>query len=80
MTHGHLMEGKTVPLCENCFVPISILHILTECPDFSDERLRYFRRNGIDQQISLYDMLKDDTNVIENLFKFITDIGILSKL
>jgi len=44
LTHGHLMDRSERPYCEDCLVPLSVLHILTECPTYLDLRQRYFGR------------------------------------
>ena len=31
-----------MPYCQDCLVPLSVLHILAECPTYDDERRRYF--------------------------------------
>ena len=33
LTHQHLMTQGAPPYCENCLVPLTICHILNECPD-----------------------------------------------
>ena len=42
LTHGHLMEGRVAPYCNSCIVPLTVEHILVECPDYRNDRLRYF--------------------------------------
>ena len=38
LTHKHLMERSQPPLCENCIVPLTVYHILIECPDYQQQR------------------------------------------
>lgn len=38
LTHNFLMEGTGQPYCEYCIVPLSIYHIVLECPNYEDER------------------------------------------
>ena len=40
LTHGYLMEGGRMPYCGDCLVPLSIKHVLVECPSYRDERCR----------------------------------------
>ena len=50
MTHGHLMEGDPPPYCADCIVPLTIEHLLAECPSFGEIRNRHLgalrRENG----------------------------------
>ena len=42
VTHSFLMENGNMPYCRDCLVPLSVLHILAECPTYDDERRRFF--------------------------------------
>ncbi len=43
LTHGYLMRGEQYPpYCQNCLVPLSVRHLLVECPDYLEERHRFF--------------------------------------
>ena len=44
LTHKYLIDGRHLPCCENCVVPLSVRHILKECPTHEEDRLVYFRR------------------------------------
>ena len=41
LTHGHLMEGRAPPSCEDCLVPLTVRHLLTECPSLGNLRSRH---------------------------------------
>lgn len=41
-SHGHLMERRHPPYCEDCLVPITVKHVLAECPSNTILRLRWF--------------------------------------
>jgi hypothetical protein len=41
-SHGHLMEQRPLPFCEDCLVPLTVKHALAECPSYGDERRRCF--------------------------------------
>ena len=81
MTHGFLMSGDHQPFCEDCLVPLTVRHLMVECPSLLDERERHFPASfkGIDGGFSLSKILGKDYK--ENcLFSFIEDIGILNKI
>ncbi|GBM03797.1 Receptor-type guanylate cyclase Gyc76C, partial [Araneus ventricosus] len=52
-THRHLLMGEQAPMCTQCNCIMSVLHILSECPNFDSLRLRYFQTSSI----SLTDLL-----------------------
>ena len=45
LTHGFLMERGYPPFCDDCIVPITIKHILLECPSYNDERTAFGSNN-----------------------------------
>ena len=42
LTHRYLMESGRPPYCGDCLVPLTVRHILAECPSYRTERLRHF--------------------------------------
>ena len=38
LTHGHLIAQRPQPYCEDCLVPLSIKHVMIECPSYQAER------------------------------------------
>ena len=46
LTHGHLMRGQEPNFCDDCLVPMTVLHLLTECPTLADQRRQYFRNRN----------------------------------
>ena len=78
LTHGHLMSGDPQPYCEGCIVPLTIKHILLECPDFLEIRLRYLSHgkdgNG---NFNLVKLIGEECN-IEKIFKFLDEAGFYS--
>jgi ribonuclease HI len=52
-THRHLLMGEPAPVCLTCNVPMTVRHILIECPDFKLHRQYHFHS----QNISMYDLL-----------------------
>ena len=43
LTHEHLLKGQNQPICETCNLPISVKHIIFECPKNALKR----RQHGI---------------------------------
>ena len=42
LTHSYLIEKRPQPLCTDCFVHLTVKHILAECPSWREERFRIF--------------------------------------
>ncbi|GBL82167.1 hypothetical protein AVEN_252363-1 [Araneus ventricosus] len=68
-THRHLLMGEQAPMCTQCNCIMSVLHILSECPNFNSLRLRYFQSSSI----SLTDLLGKTPHV--HLLPFLKSIG-----
>ena len=48
LTHSYLMEEAPLPLCLCCqTVPISIKHLMIECPQLAGIRSKYYRANDM---------------------------------
>ncbi|MPD06658.1 hypothetical protein E2C01_102482 [Portunus trituberculatus] len=48
LTHNYLLTRD--PHCDDCLVPLTVRHLLVECPSLTDLRHRYFYRcrdNGV---------------------------------
>ena len=79
LTHGHLMRGEPLPpYCDNCVIPVTIKHILVECPDHNDVRSRMFGVNA-----SLGSILSDQPNRsldINKIITFLSTIGVLNEI
>ena len=44
LTHSYLMSRDCQPYCEDCLVPLTVRHLLVECPSLLDFRHRYLYR------------------------------------
>lgn len=75
LTHGHLLSGSPPPYCDDCLVPLTVAHILTECPTFSEHREEQFGADGIVIPVSLAFMLRDFEPSISKLFNFLASTG-----
>ena len=38
LTHEHLITGRPPPYCDDCIVPLTVEHILLECPSHQQHR------------------------------------------
>jgi ribonuclease HI len=68
-THRHLLLRELSPTCNSCNVVMTVKHILIECPNFQNARLKHF--NNI--SIVLSDLLSSTPHC--NLSWFLKDIG-----
>ena len=77
LSHGYLMDGDPSPYCDDCLVPLTVKHILVECPSLLDCRRRYllpcFDEHGCCQLVRVVGEECD----IQGLFKFLEAAGIL---
>ena len=84
LTHGYLMAGTHVRYCDDCLVPLTVLHVLAECPTWQDIRFRYFPQSRqLDSTHTLKEMLAEQTDVafdIEPLIKYLRECTIIDKI
>jgi len=83
-THGYLMENGYPPYCDDCIVPLTVKHILSECPSFTENRVQWFpETERMNVENTLREMLAEKPGVrfhIEKLIGFIQSVGIYSKV
>ena len=72
LTHSYLLTGTERPYCDNCIVPLTIDHILSECPDYNRQRLTIYQTDPVHTQT----ILKNDKATIVRLFQYINMIGL----
>ena len=41
LTHSYLMSGEYQPYCDDCLVPLTVWHLLVECPSLVELRQRF---------------------------------------
>lgn len=86
LTHGYLMEGsRQPPYCEDCLVPLTVKHILAECPSLSEERRRAYPNlqhdDGPNKILKEMICQKPRKNFnIDPLIQFLDRCGILKKI
>ena len=80
LKHGHYMSREQSPTCEDCGedTPLTIKHIiLTECPSLNNRRRQFF---GTTNKIMKQLLNERDTTYDDTLYKFVTNIDLLTKL
>ena len=82
LTHGFLMSGEIQPVCEDCLVPLTVRHLLVECPSLGNFRRRYLSEAlGEDGRYSLAKILGEDVIYDDSgIFNFIKEAGLLRKI
>ena len=84
LTHRFLMENAHPPYCQDCLVPLTVCHLLAECPNWQDARYRYFpeaRNRNAEDTLRL--MLTEKRNTIFNitlLLNYLNDTQILTEI
>ena len=54
LTYSYLMSGGYQPYCDDCLVPLTVRHLLVECPSLVELRQRFlYRYRGADGGFSL---------------------------
>ena len=78
ITHQHLLLGEPPPYCGGCVVPLTVDHILTECPEFDGQRTRAFGLHRT--RPCLRDLLSDDSETLSATLSFLRDIAVIGSL
>lgn len=73
LTHGHLFKGENTPIC-TCGVPLTVTHVLSECPNYSAQRLI----SGL--QPSFTKTMEDDKTAVTKLLDFIRTISLYQSI
>ena len=80
LTHKCLLDGDPAPFCDGCLVPLTVEHILTECPDYIVERRTHFGADGVNEHVNLQRVLRDDETAVRAVLGFVTSIGLSGQL
>ena len=69
-THGYLLRGEDQPLCLYCNTPLTVRHVLLECPQYTQKRVRHLGR--LSPGASLCQLLGNDSNAVQtgSIFSF----------
>ncbi|XP_072395106.1 uncharacterized protein [Diabrotica undecimpunctata] len=73
LTHGFLMASTNPPSCGHCSSLLTVRHFLIECPHLSAKRKPHQLGDNIKEMLS-------ETQKFVNLFKYLKDTQVLSKL
>ena len=70
-THAYLLAGNPPPYCDGYLVPLSVMHILSECPEYGEERMRHYGA----VTVPLCPILADHEPAVLKLFAFLREIN-----
>ena len=70
-THSYLLKGEDMPWCIPCHCPDTVKHILLDCIDLRDTRIKYYRNIN-----NLKDLLYGNIKVI---CKYLKECGLFYK-
>ena len=82
LTQKYLMPGDPQPYCDDCLVPLTVRHLLVECPSLGDLRRRCLSEAlGWDGNYILAKILGEDVVYgASGIFSFIVEAGLLNEL
>ena len=74
ITHKYLLQKdkEDPPFCEGCDTTFTIKHILIDCIDFSDTRVKYYKCSNLK---TLFDIIEP-----KNIINFIKEINLYNKI
>ena len=78
------MERVYLPYCEDCLVPLSVKHILAECPTWTDVRRGHFQGtvllNTEDTPLEMIAEFQLTPYRIEPLLYYLRDVSIVNDI
>ena len=77
-SHGFLMSNDHQPFCDDCLVPLTVRHLLVECPSLQELRERHFNKNR-DGIFNMKHILGRDVNE-DSLFNYIKEAGYFNQI
>lgn len=78
LTHGYLMSADYQPYCNDCLIPLTVRHVLVECPSLIELRNRFLCQcRGADGLFALQRMLGAKCPSGFNVLYFLEDAGLL---
>ena len=82
LTHGFLMAGDPQPFCDDCLVPLTVRHLLVECPSLGELRDRFMSGSrGEDGSFLLAAVLGEEVNYDNSgVFRFVAEAGLMQQI
>ena len=81
LTHGYLMSADPQTYCMDCLVPLTVEHLLVECPSLRDERQRFLNYGRAGAGYQLEKVLSRDGNfTLTGLFGFLIHCQVFDKI
>ena len=77
-SHGYLMSGDYQPFCDDCLVPLTVRHVLIECPSLMEMREHHLGKDS-NGNFSLDFILGKEADE-DGLFNFIEEAGFFNKI
>jgi ribonuclease HI len=81
LTHSYLIERRPMPYCNDCLVPLTVLHVMAECPSHSDTRQNHYpNTTALSPNEMLSRMLREVPRSIfrtDNLRQYIIECDLL---
>ena len=81
LTHGYLMSASPQTFCMDCLVPLTVEHLLVECPSLGDERRRFLTYGRTPDGFRLDHILNSEGDFsIRGLFGFLLSCRVLDNI
>ena len=80
LTHEHLLVGEEAPYCEGCIVPLTVVHFLTECPEYFEQRRQCFGGAGLGDPINLSHVLRDAADAVQQVLRYLHLTGLYNAI
>lgn len=77
LTHEFLLKRDEMPYCDDCIVPLSIKHLLVECPTYTGERNALFGGH-INTMTQIFN--PQNLKIFGPLYRFLHQINIYDKI
>ncbi|MPC81602.1 hypothetical protein E2C01_076227 [Portunus trituberculatus] len=83
VTNKYLLTRDPQPYCDECLVPLTVRHLLVECPSLADLRHRYYYRcRGRDSGVCYISRVLRPECLAKghDVFRFSGEVGLLPNL